>query len=141
MRLNSLELNWIRKHDKSISIPEIVFTKLDVSGCYYAPVRRELLLNETFVPLDKGLILVDLDDDAAESIIVHEWRHHWQHLNGQRYDGVSWSFQDDYDKELLNYFRYSKQEYDALIFQLRYSSSKVNEVWKEILEPILPKNI
>ena len=62
--INYLELNWLNKKDKTIPLPLILFDKvLSSSGIYYAPEKKEILVNERYYPLDKGLIIVHLKSD------------------------------------------------------------------------------
>ena len=59
------ELNWIAKKEKGVMLPLIIFENIDAGGCYYNPEKMEILLNEKYYPLDKGLIVIDISAPEA----------------------------------------------------------------------------
>ena len=119
---NYLELNWLAKKNKDISLPFVMFDNLPYGGFYCAPERGEILINEKYYPLDKGLIGIDIgeEDNFVINTIAHEWRHHWQVMNGWELDSIGWNFDNDkpYEQKIIKYFRSSRSEMDAL----RYSN-------------------
>lgn len=127
----SLELNWLRK-DKDISLPSITIEQCGFSGMYFSPQKDEHLINNTYYPLDKGLIVLNIDD-ADGGTIAHEWRHHWQFWNGWKYDSIEFDYTREYRKEIIKYFTNSNSEIDAFLFELnKYPNEYILE-WYEWL--------
>jgi hypothetical protein len=141
MRLKSLELNWIRNVDKSLVMPEVVFSSIDWCGGFYHEPKagEEVFIDGNYYPLDYGLIEVsesnNPDIQELASTIAHEWRHHWQICHGYKtiYSFI-WPRQfevDDYDGLLVNYFTKNHHEMDALLFQRKYAS--IHDEWEKLL--------
>lgn len=138
--MKSLELNWIRKYDKSLIIPEVVFSSLSwVAGQYYKPDNDEIYIDGVGYSMRFGLIEVSerqnkTDVDIA-STLAHEWRHHWQIFNlPTRTYNYYWPHEfdnSDYDDMIIKYFTSNELEMDALRFQKKYSS--VCDEWESVL--------
>lgn len=123
MRLKSLELNWIRKQDKSLVIPEVIFFPLKSYGGQYMRPQYNEVYDDEGHPHDMkfgAIIISSLFPDNVAGTIAHEWRHHWQTFNGWKYDGIGWHSKSNYYKEIYNYFTKSKSEMDALKFEHRH---------------------
>ena len=138
--MKSLELNWIRrKCDKSIPMPDVMFYPLaDASGRYYPPKNREMYdFNGKPYHMRYGVIVINPEYDNIDSTIAHEWRHHWQHFHGIKFEISSLTmFKElEYNESLLKYFTESKTELDALRFEYKYAG--IHDGWEEILHPIL----
>ena len=137
--LRSLELSWLGSDVKGYSLPALVFSaRRDVGGCYYHPERAEVLLDETHHDLTRGLIVISsVWPELIPSSIAHEWRHHWQFLNGWQYDGKAWNWdrvnQANYDAAIVSFFTQSRSERDALRFERRKSQNDSNEQWISLL--------
>jgi len=128
-----IELSWLRKGNKQIPLPEIIFEKLSfASGCCYKPVKRELQIDNRFWDLSRGLIIVDpsFDDRFLLNGIAHEWRHHWQHMMG--INVVSkWVSGVDYKKEIIRFFTVNLAEMDALIYSIKKAPDDLSILWYE----------
>ncbi len=141
---SSMELNWIRKFDKSLINPTVVFSSLKwASGLYYHPEKDEICIDGKFYHLGCGLIEVsNFNNETAKETagtIAHEWRHHWQYFNLPKEKvGFEWpkSYNElEYNEMIVKYFTLNPLEMDALRFQKRYSY--VYENWEEILQNYL----
>ncbi len=73
--VNYNELNWLNKKHKDVSLPILIFHKIDASGFYIEPQKTEFLIGERFYSLDKGLICINDTYTTKEVInsITHEW--------------------------------------------------------------------
>lgn len=126
---NYIELNWLAKKTKQITMPLIIIDEfIDYSGCYYKPRKQEIYINDKFIPLDKGLIVIsgNLPQDFVTNSIAHEWRHHMQTMNHCKVDVVEWNNNDDdipYKDKIINYFKDSPSELDALFYSNKYAPS------------------
>jgi len=132
---NYIELNWLAKKDKDISLPSIIFDDIDYGGCYYSPMHYEILIGEKFYPLDNGLIVINsmYSDNFIENSIVHEWRHHWQVMNGYELNIISWNTKSKmtYKQQIIEYFTKSSSELDALIYSNKISPCDDTIEWYE----------
>lgn len=125
VRCPEAAFRWCRTQ-KDISAPLLMEGPLpNASGCYYHQKTGETFVLGRHVPLDKGLIVIStihirtLSDEAE--VFSHEWRHHWQLLNGWKYDGKPLQDWGDYDAwagNVARYFRTSRSERDALHFSI-----------------------
>jgi hypothetical protein len=141
MGLKSLELNWIRKVDKSLIMPEVVFSSLDwAGGQYFRPFHgEELLIDGKHYPREHGLIEVSTIQNATDweiaATLAHEWRHHWQACHGIEFaEAFKWPHKfdnDDYDDLIVKFFTLNTYEMDAVRFQHRYT--KIHDEWEELL--------
>jgi hypothetical protein len=133
--MKSLELNWIRNVDKSLVIPEVVFSYDNkISGRYYDPSKDEIEIDGSYYDLDFGLIEISVYSSDIESTLAHEWRHHWQVCNGWNTDYIfKWPLNCcyEYDKCIFKYFTENKHELDALKFE--YKHSRIYDYWEELL--------
>lgn len=134
------ELNWLRKGDKAIPLPNIVFTSAltEYSGIYYRPEPDELRIRNRYYDLIKGLIVVSTNDDDSflykrddETIlktIIHEWRHHWQYFTRKFYVEEATEFQDDgdYDQSVVEFYLSNVNEMDAFLFSTRKVKCNTN---------------
>jgi hypothetical protein len=138
MRLPSLELNWIRRQDKGLLLPAVVFADLENCGGYYVkPRRRETFIDGRYCDLERGLIAISTRwPDFQASTLAHEWRHHWQAEHGFSME-ESWGFDADwdadYDQQLRRFFRTQAIERDALAFQCRHAFNQKCDQTLEIL--------
>ena len=135
--MKSIELNWIRNYDKSLVIPEVVFSSTsNVGGRYYEPKKDELLIDNTFYNLQYGIIEISQEyPDETHRSLAHEWRHHWQKCNGWNVNRVfCWPEKfnlAEYDSLIKKYFLLNIDELDALRFE--YKLTGIPEEWKRIL--------
>lgn len=134
--MKSLELNWIRNVDKSLVIPEVVFSSLSwAGGIYHHPKRGEILIDDKFYSLDYGVIEVPEKFGGYGPTLAHEWRHHWQHYNGWKFDqSYLWPEEfnpDEYDSLIVKYFTSNHHEMDALRFEYEYTT--IHEKWEKLL--------
>ncbi len=134
--MKSLELNWIKNEDKSLVMPEVVFSSVSwAGGLYYHPEDMEVCINGKFYSLEFGLIEIGMTG-IIESTLAHEWRHHWQFFHYGVPDDYLFSWPqeisvDEYDKALVKYFLSNPTEMDALRFQ--YKHSHIYEEWEKLL--------
>jgi len=129
MRSRSIGLNWLRHFDKSVVVPEVVFTSLnDASGYYYQPGDYELCIDGRFYDGIFGIMVIS-DGDLIASTIAHEWRHHWQRHNDFEFDHVPLRPDLPYEENIAHYFSSSKSEMDALLFERRNAPNYLNDYW------------
>lgn len=78
----------------------------------------------------RGLILVsdisrddfEIGEEIEDSMLPHEWRHHWQYCNGYKSDSLGWppdsapTTPTTYDQQIRTFFRQSHTEMDALMY-------------------------
>lgn len=144
----SLETNWIRKKlDKTLPSPNVMYFPLSTAGGrYYYPKKHAAAydLDGKSHSMKNGLIIVDskLDIHSIVGVIIHEFRHHWQHFNGVKYDKPTCSSYDknikNYEKNTLQYFSSSIAELDAIRYE--YSHTKFRgqyEPWEKLLYPFI----
>lgn len=145
--MNRLELNWVRKEDKSLLMPQVVFSRCNLyGGRYYPPEEDETLIEDQFYPLNKGIIEIStLHPEDIENTIAHEWRHHWQQCHGWEYDGIGWDIlpedsDDKYYEAVVDYFTQSYSEFDALCFESeRCGYDGYKQYWWELITKSLEK--
>lgn len=144
------EVNWLRKYDRSLVVPEVVFTpKLvlaghgEVGGAYYHPARGELLVDGKAIDRAFGVIVVSLVSNLPATI-AHEWRHHWQWHRGVSFDHRRWREEILYEDAIREYFQGSSSELDALRFQNQVAPDETSRHWLDLLRPRMkptaPKN-
>lgn len=144
MNARSLELNWLRRHDRSLVVPEVLFlpqpetnTGKSCGGFYAKPENQEWFIGGQFVDGRFGVIVIGTDDpELIPGAIAHEWRHHWQLFNGmpldsaRQYEGCFAG--RTYEAGIKNYFTHFKSERDALIFQSRVADDWCADYWREL---------
>lgn len=129
---SSIDLNWIYRKNKQTSLPKLVYIAphAEYGGFYVAPQYTPYIYEDKEVPANKGVLFV-VEDDTTGSTIAHEWRHHWQTLNGWilKYDNFDYIFSDHdiYDAEIVRYFRENNFEMDALRFENKHAKDYLNE--------------
>ena len=129
-----LELNWLARADKDILLPPVVFA--DTAGCSgfcQYPRKGERLIGDRFYPLDRGLIVVGLDSADVANTLAHEWRHLWQVYNKGEWDPKSWDAvgKRSYKTKIVEFFKQSGDEMDALLFSLKKAPDEVSLLWHE----------
>ncbi len=132
-----LEIAWLRKHDRALVVPEIVFAEIETSGFYAHPRPDTRDINGVVVDCSRGIIVVNSLDEAElhASTLAHEWRHHWQRHNGWAEDGSSWSVTDGsrpYEERIVEFLRRFPSERDAVMFEHRVAPSWVTDYWLEL---------
>ena len=134
--MKNLELNWIRKFDKTLVMPEVMFYPMDgCSGRYYYPRKDKEIFDEDGRGywMRYGVIAInpEVNCDYAGTI-AHEWRHHWQCFNGIPFELSKRPDEcEDYNEGLRRYFTSSKTELDAVRFEHKHAG-----VWEEWEEPL-----
>jgi len=121
-KISSFDTNWLSRKHKQLPACKIIFTdEIRVGGYYVQNPRKERYVESIPVYPGSDYIIIGHDCDRLplESIIAHEFRHHWQFMNGWKYDGLGWAGTKDYDKEITNYFHYSFSEIDALLYEIK----------------------
>lgn len=134
MRYNSIGINWLRKLDKSLPTPFVIYDDLGENGpggLHYSATRGGYYIDDNYKAhsLARGGIVVNINPIVLETIsieatLAHEWRHQWQDYQGWKYDGIGLSENrdlksDEYHTHYMNYFNKSKSEMDALMFAYR----------------------
>lgn len=137
MTLPSLELNWLCK-DKDISLPRIVFAEMKNCGGFYVPPEKdEYYFNGTYYEREKGILFIgDTNDDSfVINAIAHEWRHHWQFVSGFDFDHAELNCDLEYKDIIIDYFKSSWTEMDALLFSLEmYPDNEALEWYEWLIE-------
>lgn len=129
---SSIDLNWISRKNKQTTLPKLVYIEShsEYGGFYVRPDYYPFVYEGKEIPSDKGILFV-VDDCTTKATIAHEWRHHWQTLNGWKleYDNFNYVFSDSdiYKKEIIRYFKENIHEMDALIFENKYAKDYLNE--------------
>ncbi len=132
----SLETKWLHKYAPWMPQPKVVFATLkNAAGIYYSPEQGSFLSNG--MDRSNGIIVVDpvLHDDV-DSVIAHEWRHHYQWFHGPFYKGPSWKYLSDkysYEEAVVKYFTLSPIEMDAFTFSLKHTKDIVDDIWLELI--------
>lgn len=107
---SSIHLNWIYRKNKQTTLPKLVYLEScsDAGGFYIEPDYFPWVHEGVEIPSEKGILFV-VDDETVKSTIAHEWRHHWQKLNGWElgYDDFNYIFSDNdiYEKEIVRFFK------------------------------------
>jgi len=122
-----LNLHWL---DLNIELPLMIlcdepYNDDGFSGTYIRPMNDRLIINngKERYPMNRGIILIyPINKEYFYSNIAHEYRHHWQYLNGWKYDGrarqsIMYLKNGDIKKFVEEYYLKSKSELDALMFQ------------------------
>ena len=141
MKGRSLETNWLKRFDRSLTQPEVVFVAdlnidgVKVGGYYIEPQSREVAVGEFLVDAQFGVIAVssNKEDDFIASTIAHEWRHHWQRHNGIKFDHIKWTGDKSipWEDSIRKYFLSSRSEMDALLFEGRTSKSVDTDMMRD----------
>jgi hypothetical protein len=134
IKMYSTELNWLVRKSKGISKPGICFASLDsISGCYHSPKRGEVMYGGRYYILDKGLLVIDehqTDEDMLNTI-VHEWRHHMQHMSGIDLGLIELGEDLSYEEGIIYFFNSIRTEMDALIYSNIHAPSDCTLEWAE----------
>ncbi len=138
MTCRGMELRWLRHRDRHLVVPEVVFVDGLLHGenaCsgYYVPPEKTLWdICGQEVDGRFGVIAVDTKDpDLIPSTISHEWRHHWQWSNDIPFDHVPYDV-SDYNASIHNYFRQSRTERDALLFEHKVARNWLTEHFMDL---------
>lgn len=134
MSPTSLELRWLARSDKYILLPQLVFADIDYGGRFYYPRREELLINDKYYPMGRGVIIIsDAYPEEIESSIAHEWRHLWQFYQGWSYWYAEWDLKskESYRNKIIRFFKSDPLEMDALLFQLKKAPNDTGREWHE----------
>lgn len=126
---------FVPNSEKGLPVPRVAFAHLEVGGYYCHPTDEERWVGSRPLDCRRGLIVVDVSEDQEEAL-AHEWRHHWQKMNGWKYDGVGWDCatpDDQYNQRIKEYFQRSRSEMDALLFSRRVGSETLRG-WLDLLE-------
>jgi hypothetical protein len=137
--MRSIELQWLSRRDRTLPLPNIIFKKEFVGGRYYHPDPTYEVYDDDGKPhgCNNGLIVISTEFEGEDATIAHEWRHHYQaHMGTSNYDSLGWKEDGrDYKEKIIEYFLTSKDEMDALRFQLSLCPAGVLEDWVEWLYP------
>lgn len=120
---------------KGLTTPKIAYVdRWDAAGSYYQPEDAETLIGGRWVDLSSGLIVVC--NQSNEGTVAHEWRHHWQFMNGWKYDGIGWPPRNmqraSYWEQIRAYFRRSRSEMDAFTFERKIVTRMPNG-WEDAI--------
>lgn len=130
----ALQLSWLpRELLKMVPVlPEIVEADAGLAfgsnGCYLYP-RKNVFLQTYNVPLDNGVIVIGKDVEDVQSVLAHEFRHHWQYFNTlkpeiPKFDMSKFLFCNPI-QTFLEYYR-QPHELDALMFEARVAPTPNN---------------
>jgi len=128
----SLELNWLPNSlRKGLDTPQILIgDNPDYGGCYYNV--QDYVDDE--LDLTKKAVIIITDTDRMESVIAHEFRHHWQTYTWGKLPTHPWQQGKSYKKSIKKYFRGARHEMDALQFEIKYAPNNLNLKWWEWLQ-------
>lgn len=130
-----LDLRWLARYDKAIPLPRLAYEPLDdAQGYFYSPQRDVVALNGREYDLARGLIVVDPVSADIGSTLAHEWRHLWQFHRGDQGRSVSWDVCEQgrsYRDAIVEFFRRTPAELDALLFEVRHAPNDSNLEWYE----------
>ena len=141
----SVELNWLSKYNKTITLPELVIVdqsfvnNVEVGGYMTRPCIGETYINGKYYDLKHGIMVItthDSDDSIIHEVISHEWRHHVQHMCMKNIEKPQqWIIHpaESYKDAIIRYFNTSITEMDALLYSLHKSPSSVNCQWYQWL--------
>jgi hypothetical protein len=132
---SSIDLNWLYRKSKQTTLPKLVYIDehSEYGGFYVEPNYYPFIYQGKEFQADKGILFV-VADDTYRSTMAHEWRHHWQKLNGWNldYDEFDYDFTGQYKSyksEIVRYFTENKHEMDALLFEVKHTPNYVNLEW------------
>lgn len=123
---SSLHLNWVSRKSKQTITPKVAYIEghEEYGGFYVEPSYYPYIYEGIEIPCEKGIIFA-VDDDTCRATIAHEWRHHWQKLNGWdlNYSKYNYVFSDPdiYDREIIRFFTDNDFEMDALMFEYTHA--------------------
>jgi len=139
----SLHLNWIRNLDKTICNPILIYAdeECEYSGCFVHPFNGEWWFEDFPIDGEKGIMIISGETENEANTIAHEFRHLWQFINGWKYDSFKWKHTRDYKKQIINFFRSSKMEMDALLWSQKKAPCNMCEEWIEWLKHDYQLNI
>jgi hypothetical protein len=132
--VNSLHLACIRRSDKDLLLPKVVFTSVtEAQGYYYRPREEEVFLEGHYYSGKRGIIEVSKSACSTADTLVHEWRHHWQWFNCPAPRVVGFDCTIPYREAIIKFFKSSWNELDALRFAYKFAPTEVTEMWIEWL--------
>lgn len=115
------EFSWLPSSAVvGVILPTIIYDASDVgidcSG-FYTPSEQSITVRE----FDKTLI---------PSVISHEFMHHLQNINGTLNPvGARLDPNLNYEESIKQYFTTSINEYEALLFEHKFTKSWLNDWW------------
>lgn len=146
--MRSIELHWLSKRDRTLPLPNLIYTKTFVGGYYCRPDPTREVYDDDGIPHDcrNGLIVISTEFEGDVATLAHEWRHHYQFYHGIELNSIGWINDDrSYKEKIIEYFLSSTSEMDAFRFQLSLAPPVEIEEWVEWLYPhvqdILPKTV
>lgn len=133
----SLEYNWLPNSlRKGLVTPRLYLSDDEsVGGQYWA--EQDWASDYWGFDLSEGPIII-LAGLQTPGTIAHEYRHHWQRHNLMpELDGKQWHTPDDWDAywdAIVDYFRSSICEFDALRYQIQLAPDDFAlECWERVL--------
>jgi len=127
-------LRHMARPDKQIILPPVIVVEsFHMGGMYCAPEKKEIMLQGKHYSLVKGLIvLVCIPGGDLDASLAHEYRHHWQIMNGWKFDGREYNNPNQsYKQNIIRYFLSSRSEMDAHLFSLPYIRKDYPLQWQE----------
>jgi len=120
-----LELNWLRKLDKSLSLPEIVILEhedpYNYRAGYVRPSNDHYLYENIVVNSLNGIIKICEHYINCQNTIAHEFRHAWQAYNTNllktQPSSTLWnSLPGSWENKIIEYYKQRECELDAFLF-------------------------
>lgn len=125
-----MSINWLPlSHRKNTSQVKIVYEEpnnQNYGGLYHPG------LNTLVIVYNKCI-------KEEASVISHEFRHHFQYEKGIKFDHIAFDPRVPYEQAIRKFFRSSKTEFDALLYQYKYANSEQTNWW--LKELVLDKNL
>jgi len=143
--MRSIDLCWLSRKEKDITLPNLVYTDLEeYSGCYYSndAFGDEVFISDKHYDCSNGLIAVNTcydtyDRNEIENTLAHEWRHHCQALRSIKNKSdivIDWCNDEEYENNIVKYFKSNSCEMDALLFAEKYAPSDSTEWWISLIK-------
>ena len=127
--MKNSELTWLPlSHRKGLPfLPKVIVIPNSGQkyGGYYNPSTQEI-------------VAVYSTDENLPATLAHEFKHFTQHLTDKLFP-IKWEVTSSYNLAIRSYFRSSKSEFEALLFEHKVSKTVVNNFWLKGL--VLPHSI
>ena len=125
------DLNWL---------PNSILKDLQPMKIVYEPYNKQIYGGYYTQGTDTLVIVEPEDESTVASTIAHELKHHIQFYTGTKPGPSSFSTFSSlysYEESIYRYFTSYWWEYEALLFEYKYSKDWCNEWW---LKKLVHKN-
>ena len=139
-------LRWLGRIARNIPLPLPVHwescTDASFNGLYLGPTQTIYLMDGQEFECPHGIIVVNATyhpatDREIANTLAHEFRHHLQSLHYGAIAGTSWRAcrrrTATYEEAIVDFFRRSPRELDALLFSHKVAPSETSGRWIDLL--------